>query len=268
MTTILPAHAIYYYLIANFGNFAAGVSEPVTYRVENGFLTLITLLVQSFYAHQIWSLSRNKLLTSILVLLVIVVFALGLEITVDIIEDGSAVHLASNRVLIVGGFVQGLAALCDIIITASLCWFLHSKRTGIKRTEKLLDRLIILAINRGLITTIAQLCFLILNVSVPGKVYWFPFHQAVGKLYTNSYLAMLNVRARNSTSVGSTMGENSTFSALRFESRRAQDNGSINAGPSTTRFGSQDVSVGDFELSNSKLKAEDAQTTDNISVLE
>jgi len=78
MTTILPAHIIYYYMIANFGNFTAGLSEPITYRVENGFLTLITLLVQSFYAHQIWSLSKNKLLTSILVLLVIVVFALGL----------------------------------------------------------------------------------------------------------------------------------------------------------------------------------------------
>jgi len=256
MTTVLPAHAIYYYLIKNFGNYAAGVSEPMTYRVENLMLTMITFLVQSFYTHQIWKLSRSKPLVIFLGSLVIITLGLGLEITVDIIQNATAAHLASNRILIVGGFVQGLAALCDITITASLCWLLHTRRTGIKRTEKLVDRLIILSVNRGLVTTVAQICFLVLNVSVPGKIYWFPFHQAVGKLYTNSYLAMLNIRL-DSNRINNAATADTQVTSLRFETRR-QNTSELGTGPSTTRFGSRgNRSLGDLELSKITTNSQD-----------
>jgi len=195
LTTILPAHAIYFYLIKNFGNYLAGLSEPLTYRVENLMLTLITMLVQSFYTHQVWKLSGSIVLTAFLSVLVVVAFVLGLVTTGEILKNGSVSQLLQRDMLIIEGLVQGFAALCDISITISLCWLLHSKRTGIKQTESLVDRLIMLAINRGLVTTVAQICFLVLNVAAPGKFYWIPLHQSVGKLYTNSFLAMLNVRA-------------------------------------------------------------------------
>jgi len=114
---------------------------------------------------------------------------------VEILKYESALVLVEHKMLILEGMVQGVAALADVSITISLCWYLHSRRTGIKRTEKLLDRLIILAINRGLITAVAQVGFLVFNVAAPGKNYWYPFHQSIGKLYTNSYLAMLNIRS-------------------------------------------------------------------------
>jgi len=253
MTTILPAHALYYYLIENFGNPGAGISEPLTYRIENLMLTFITVLVQSFYTHQIWYLSKNKPLTILLAALVIITFGLGLEVTVDILQNGSAIHLASRKILIVGGLVQGFAALCDIIITSSLCWLLHSRRTGIKRTERLVDRLIILSVNRGLVTTVTQICFLVLNVSIPGKIYWFPFHQAVGKLYTNSYLAMLNIRVGSAQAVKAATTSDTQVTSLRFETRRQVASNLSNGGPSTTRFDSHmEPSSDDLELTNIK----------------
>jgi len=166
LTTILPTHAIYYYLIKNFGNFIAGLTEPLTYRVENLILTLITVLVQSFYTHQIWKLSRNKSLTTLLAIITVTAFALGIVVTVNIFKDGSVARLANGQMLIIEGLVQGFAALCDICITVSLCWYLHSKRTGIQSTEKLVDRLIILSINRGLITTYIVLLLLLSSSSV------------------------------------------------------------------------------------------------------
>ncbi|KAJ2912425.1 hypothetical protein MD484_g7978, partial [Candolleomyces efflorescens] len=52
--------------------------------------------------------------------------------------------------------VQGAAAaLCDIIITASLCWIFRSHRSGIKRTNTLIEKLQIYAINRAAATSVA-----------------------------------------------------------------------------------------------------------------
>ncbi|KAK0202096.1 hypothetical protein DFS33DRAFT_1276867 [Desarmillaria ectypa] len=58
-------------------------------------------------------------------------------------------------------------AACDLLITATLCCILNQKRTGIKTTDTLLDNLIILAINRGAVTSLAALFNLILFVWRP-----------------------------------------------------------------------------------------------------
>lgn len=64
--------------------------------------------------------------------------------------------LGSDYIRILSGFANGLAAVCDILIAAGLCWYLQTGRTGYKRTDNIVDRLIIYAINRGVLTTYAQ----------------------------------------------------------------------------------------------------------------
>ncbi|KAJ7454554.1 hypothetical protein B0H11DRAFT_2244833 [Mycena galericulata] len=51
-------------------------------------------------------------------------------------------------------------------------------------TNEMIDTLIL----------ITQILFLALNVGLPDRTIWQPFHQLVGKLYVNSILASLNVR--------------------------------------------------------------------------
>lgn len=40
--------------------------------------------------------------------------------------------MSSKEVVVVGGLVQGLAALCDILITGGLCYYLQTGRSGLK----------------------------------------------------------------------------------------------------------------------------------------
>jgi len=221
LTTILPSHAIYWWLILNFGNFEAGLVQPWTYLLENGVLTLITLMVQIFYTHQIWSLCRSKVLTCALLVVIIGNFGLGLVMTARLFIDPHPAALAKPKALIIASTIQGLAALCDITITVSLCYLLHTRRGGLKRTEKLIDKLILIIINRGLLTSVAQTCFLVLNASAPMKWYWIPFHQSVGKLYVNSYLAMLNIRRTEGEGVENIVAEDSI--QVKFRGRSTTD---------------------------------------------
>ncbi|KAJ7120238.1 hypothetical protein C8R44DRAFT_737066 [Mycena epipterygia] len=46
-----------------------------------------------------------------------------------------------------------MSAACDIVITASFCWLLHSSRTTSHRTNTVIDKLIMYAINRGAATS-------------------------------------------------------------------------------------------------------------------
>ena len=60
-------------------------------------------------------------------------------------------HAVFPQVTIVA---QSLSAdLGDVIISVSLCYYLHSNRTGIQRTERLIDRLIMFIVTRGILAS-------------------------------------------------------------------------------------------------------------------
>jgi len=51
---------------------------------------------------------------------------------------------------------------CDLMITVILCVLLHRSRSGIKETDTLIIKLMVYAINRGVVTTLLATLTLIL----------------------------------------------------------------------------------------------------------
>jgi len=45
------------------------------------------------------------------------------------------------------------ADLGDIIISISLCYYLHTNRSGIRKTDLLIDRLLTFTVTRGFLTS-------------------------------------------------------------------------------------------------------------------
>uniref|UniRef100_A0A5K1JZM5 Probable 3-oxoacyl-[acyl-carrier-protein] reductase oxidoreductase (EC) n=1 Tax=Ganoderma boninense TaxID=34458 RepID=A0A5K1JZM5_9APHY len=89
--------------------------------------------------------------------------------------------LGSTKSRILTGVVDGLSVLCDMIIVIALSYYLHSKRTGFKRTNSMIDRLIIYAVNRGVLTTVCQAGHLISFVALPGRFIFLVFALLEGK---------------------------------------------------------------------------------------
>jgi hypothetical protein len=87
-----------------------------------------------------------------------------------------------------------LYVVTDLLVALLLCYFLHSSRTGIKRTDTLINKLIVYAIHNGLITSVADIFVIAFNIAYPKNLVYLSIYQIVANLYSNSFLATLNAR--------------------------------------------------------------------------
>jgi len=196
LTTIFVAHSLYTSFILDFGgNLNLQFVIPWSFNAEKLLITLITFIVQCFYARILWKATENAAISIIVLIFALVTFGMGIYTSIHLFEHPLLSSVSERSFNIITGLVQGFASLDDVIITVAMCYYLHNKRVGFRKSsDKLIDNLILYAVSRGVITAVCQILFLILNVALPHHTYWQPFHQAVGKLYINSVLATLNVR--------------------------------------------------------------------------
>jgi len=85
------------------------------------------------------------------------------------------------------------SAVCDVMITLMLVWYLRKHRTGFAFTDDVIDRIIRLTVQTGMITAVVACIDLILYLVSP-KAYHLVFNFMLAKLYTNSLLSSLNAR--------------------------------------------------------------------------
>ncbi|PIL35067.1 hypothetical protein GSI_02855 [Ganoderma sinense ZZ0214-1] len=184
VSLILAVETLYTYVVVDFGDPLKLLNMPPALAVENAATVLIGTLVQCFLAHRLWELSKhNAVLVCSVIILAFGSFGPGIVLSVklythrlDIILQASSVE---GRTL--GGIANGMSAVCDVVITASLCYYLHSKRTGFKRTNSIIDRLIIYAVNRGALTAICQTGEMIGTIVRPDRYIYLPFALLSGK---------------------------------------------------------------------------------------
>nr|GAT45609.1 predicted protein [Mycena chlorophos] len=86
------------------------------------------------------------------------------------------------------------ALAADLLITVGLCWRLNESRTGMQSSNRIINFLVMTAINRGVFT----MCFATLDIILfcvrPGTFYFMIGFLVSDKLYMNSLLAILNTR--------------------------------------------------------------------------
>ncbi|KAI0764679.1 hypothetical protein C8Q74DRAFT_1370610 [Fomes fomentarius] len=218
LTTVLMSHAMYSFFVLNLRNLAEDVRLPWSFTLENGVTDVITAMVQLYFAERLWQLGRNKFLSSAIVILALLSLGLGIEGTIAVFKDHNLISQTFRRALVVGGAVQGVAVLCDILITGGLCYYFTTSRTGHRTTNALLDRLMAYAIERGALTATVQAMYLIMSVALPDRFFYVPFAMIVAKMYVNTLLASLNVRSSLDRRM---WGADLRSSDIRFDSNHA-----------------------------------------------
>ncbi|KAL1940973.1 hypothetical protein VTO73DRAFT_7609 [Trametes versicolor] len=88
----------------------------------------------------------------------------------------------------------GLAVVCDLITALALIFVLRRSRTGVKRTDTVVDALIMYTVNTGLLTTILGTLVFAFAIVYPDNLIYAGLSIPGVKLYSNSVLAMLNSR--------------------------------------------------------------------------
>ncbi|PIL34934.1 hypothetical protein GSI_02721 [Ganoderma sinense ZZ0214-1] len=191
----LTVQVLYEYTVTDFGQPMLLLNVPRSLVFFQVISVLIACLVQLFFAHRIWALSKhNYLLVGSIFVLALCSFGPGLALSIRLWDHANITYFAMLSTRILGGIASGLSVLCDIIIVLALCYYLHSKRTGFKRTDTMIDHLIVYAINRGILTAICQTGHMVSIAAYPSHSYFFVFGLLESKLYINTLLATLNAQ--------------------------------------------------------------------------
>ncbi|KIJ48783.1 hypothetical protein M422DRAFT_66276 [Sphaerobolus stellatus SS14] len=181
---------VYHYVISNWGNESIIGQSTWTLGLEEMLNTWITFTVQMFFIYRISVLIRySRWYLSPLVLLAFVHLGFGTGGGIKSMLPQTVGHLASTRLLVTPEFS---GAINDILIAATLCYFLRAQRTVV--SQRLVDRLIAYTINTGLLTSFLAFIDIGLFISMPGNYIHLAFNFTIGRIYTNSLMGTLNLR--------------------------------------------------------------------------
>jgi len=190
---ILISHTVYTYLITDYG-IVTDLSMIVwSLIVEVLFNAFTAFMVQCFLAMRIFKLSnKNWWMTMVVMALVFGELAIVIAYVDQALHMTTFAQLATLRPLSVS--INAVAAASDALIALFLCGLLQRSRTGFKRSDTMINKLILFSINTGLLTSIDAVASLISITAAPNTFIYIAFYFSLGRFYCNSLLATLNAR--------------------------------------------------------------------------
>ncbi|KAI0335711.1 hypothetical protein GY45DRAFT_1366335 [Cubamyces sp. BRFM 1775] len=201
-TTVLNAHAIYYYLIANFNNPPALLTQVWSVQVEMLVTFTAVLIVQLFFIQRIFKLRPYRWYIPLCQVIVAVasyslVIVIEARINTEVLPSSLGLCGDTSEGIeqnpLIANWATGLVV--DVSITVILCWYLWSEKSYVrKRTHRMINRIIVFSVNRGAFAAGTQLFAFVTKFMAPNNLIWLSFHNVLCKIYTNSMLATLNSR--------------------------------------------------------------------------
>ncbi|KAI0739671.1 hypothetical protein C8Q80DRAFT_1274723 [Daedaleopsis nitida] len=205
--SFLCVHICYYYLTTNYFNPAALSKGIWSISLLGASTGAVIILTQAFFLRRVYLIGRRyRAVVAFCAVLLLVEFAFSIAVTVvtflhPTLHNSEQAWMNSTGV--------GLAALADTLLTAALTISLHQSRTGIKRTDSIIDLLILYAINTGLITGIFNLLSFVFAIAMPNNLIYGGLDIVATKFYANSLLAVLNSRRSLADLTDSVVGHTS-----------------------------------------------------------
>ncbi|KAJ7668948.1 hypothetical protein B0H17DRAFT_217895 [Mycena rosella] len=197
--TVATAQAIYYWTVT----LGRVTEKPGTvYGVCFGMLfeTLITFLVQAYFIHRVYRFSQNAWVGACIATLCLLRCACGLVVSAAGFQNLSHEPDYFHTRVRLGWLVTvtfAVGAAVDVFVAASLCVYMHRWKAAptMKTTSQLINRIMFSSIQTGLITSIVSVAVIICLQAMPDNYVWMGVLAVLGKLYSNSFLASLNIRS-------------------------------------------------------------------------
>ncbi|KAF7297963.1 hypothetical protein HMN09_01017200 [Mycena chlorophos] len=191
----LVGYALYLYTVLDYGDRLHILqSAPPTLNAAFVLTALITTVVQLFFIHRIWLLSKNVYLPGVLVIMSIV-YLVGI---LGFAGVGFKASKLAELEASMGWDVEAdaiLSVVLDTAIAVSLVvLLLQSRRQGMASTTNMVDKLIAWSIETGVITSICSVLILAIYETKPASFIWLAVFIVKSRLYSNSLLASLNSR--------------------------------------------------------------------------
>ncbi|TRM57395.1 hypothetical protein BD626DRAFT_212906 [Schizophyllum amplum] len=205
-------------LIQNYGTPKATTDFPIMLAAEPITIAFISLPIQCFIAWRIWNMTKSAIIASVIVILGLASFGGGIWLTQKIIEvryfaRKPDLHWAALVWLVA-------AAVADIMITIVLVWNLARRKTGFSHTDDVINAIIRLTIQTGLLTAFLACLDFILFLVFPKTTLNFVCNLCLAKLYTLSLMSTLNARQGWNRHLSNSRPANPLFDGTASGSRR------------------------------------------------
>ncbi|KAH7882680.1 hypothetical protein F5I97DRAFT_1816535, partial [Phlebopus sp. FC_14] len=149
--------------------------------------------VQLFFAWRVHVISKSIPAVIAIVICAVVNLLASLGTAIG---DGIVLEFMMLRKLQVVVIIWlAAAAVGDVLITATLVWHLSRRKTGLAATDDLINRIMRLTVQTGLITAVCAVVDLAFYLTNANGIHLI-FNLPLAKLYSNSLLSSLNYRGR------------------------------------------------------------------------
>ncbi|OSC99556.1 hypothetical protein PYCCODRAFT_809452 [Trametes coccinea BRFM310] len=192
--TVVWMYIGYHYLVSESFNVAGSVYCHWTIRSTFIITSMAVLSCEMFYCFRVYLIGgRYKWLVIPAVATMTAGFTFGMIAGIKafiFVRELTDLHRISWLVSV----AYGLVVATDVILTGSLVFVLYQSRTSSKRTNSILDTLIVYTINTALLTSIVSVLAFAFGLVIPGNLIYASVSIIGVKLYANSVLALLNSR--------------------------------------------------------------------------
>ncbi|KIJ37230.1 hypothetical protein M422DRAFT_33904 [Sphaerobolus stellatus SS14] len=194
-STFFLCVGLYNQFVTNYANPLSLLSSSWSWTWEAMFEIIVGMTVQSIFAFRVYILSERKKVW----LVIITTLALagnGTKFASTIygrfhgytwVHPVPAIHTLS---------VISLTTLmvCDVTIAVLQSFYLYRQRTGISRTDQLINTLILYTISTGAFTSVIATAGLVCFLTMPNKGFLVIFSFVTCTTYVNAFLASVNSR--------------------------------------------------------------------------
>lgn len=182
-------HAAWQVLVQSWGDINILHELPWTWAMVPVGSGVVSCIVQLFFVYRIWKLSRKWTMPIIISVVTLAQCAFAIVTGVIAVHNKTFHYI---RDFLPGFWLVG-SIIADILICATLVRILWQSQTGFKDTDGVVLRLIRLSVESAAVPVIAATIKLALIYSYEDNRH-LVFCVLLGRLYSNSLLAMLNCR--------------------------------------------------------------------------
>ncbi|TBU44655.1 hypothetical protein BD309DRAFT_773517 [Dichomitus squalens] len=189
---ILLINSCYFHLITNYFNPVTLLEQSWSLKMLIPTSALTTLLCQGFYARRIWLVDRRyRIIVGFAALPAVVFIGFAASATVEnVLLHGTAFERFTWMV----SAMFGASVIIEVLFSGTLIFILHRSRTGFKRTDSMIDLLILYTVNSGLLVSAIAVLGLIFPVIYPHNFIYIGMSMVETKLYASCVLTALNYR--------------------------------------------------------------------------
>lgn len=182
-------YMLWFFLVENYNNPAvlSIALWPLTWTPIG--TAIAAVITQLFLGYRIFRLTHSMIYYVVIAAIAVPAFALGTAVGVKAIIIGVLSELPQINNIVIGWL--GMQVGVDLLISVSLSIILWKAKTGVKKTDAVIHRLIRGAVQTGFFAVVFSLGDLICFLKVPETNLYGMFAIPLGRIYTNTLMDTL-----------------------------------------------------------------------------